>query len=772
MSKRYHQFHRFLSILWIAIVLGLAGFNYQALVLEDRVQSDILAMLPSSHSSAITAVRTLLDDTKITQQSLILIGHDDPKISKNALHQFRHKLKTTSLAIKENAIKEVIEEYHQLFKSLYLSRARLLTQDDHQSLSLGQGETLLKSALLEITSPFSPVNLKEDPFSFFTHFVKNNQQNTPFQLDSEGDLYIHDKDKTWYVYSGTMMDSTFSMETQDAFAQTMIPLLDNLEKEEGICVLKTGGIFYATAGAQQAKNEISLIGTVSTLSIMLMMLLVFNSLRPLFFALSVIATAIITGFAAVLWFFGTVHILAIVIGCTLVGITVDYALHYTCSSYTSEKTLFAPLKKLMPALPLSVLSSAAGYALLLFIPFPGIQQMALLSSVGLCTAFMSVCLWGPYALHRQPAIPAMGGYLQDFLEKIAIFGKVKQRRFILAISLLGLFGLGLFHLTPQDNIRSFQALEKNLKAQEDQIKSMIDLDASSNFITVEGSCLEDVLQLEEMILPHLNKLDISYRCLATMIPSKKRQEENHQLLKDFYKTYLARLSQLLGQEAPPNLDNLGLVNSPFVTIDTTLLPMGWKVLIHTTPSGQVEGRIMITKNPGNAPLHELTNEYNNVQYINSNEAYSQLFTTYRQAVSGLIGVVMAGIFLLLSWRTGVRSAIAVITPVILSLMATMGILSLFMALNLFHVMGFLLVLCIGIDYALFLFWRSPYSNLQRDLLLLGNGLAAMTTILSFGLLAFSQTTIVFSFGLSVFIGISLCFIVTTIFLGMGKSHNA
>jgi predicted exporter len=140
-------------------------------------------------------------------------------------------------------------------------------------------------------------------------------------------------------------------------------------------------------------------------------------------------------------------------------------------------------------------------------------------------------------------------------------------------------------------------------------------------------------------------------------------------------------------------------------------------------------------------------------------------------VTGLIFVVLGGIFILLGLKTGFKPATHVVTPVILSLMGTVGLLGLFMPFNLFHVMGLLLVLCIGIDYALFLFWRKPGST--KELLLLGNGLAAVTTILSFGLLAFSQTKAVYSFGLSVFLGILLCFIVTTLFLGARRpSHES
>ncbi len=776
MTKRLLSHHKLAAFVWGLIVLALAGFSYRGLSVEERIQFDILAMLPSSHSASIAEVRTLMDKSKITQQNLIFFGHPDPKESKQALHKFRRHLASHAVPMKENSVKALTESYHTLFKNLFPYRARLLAQEDRQHLISRNHDYLLQTALAEIVGLFTPANVKQDPFSFFSHYVKGNQFPSPFQIDRDGDVYILSSGITWHVYTGTLKESAFSMDVQDLLSQNVIPFLNDLQAQ-GIKILKMGGIFYATAGANQARHEISLIGFISTVGIILMMLVIFRSLRPLVFATLVIATAIVTGFAACLVIFGSVHILAIVIGCTLVGITVDYALHYTCASYTphlngggNNSAGFKVLKKLMPALPLSVLSSAAGYGLLLFIPFPGIQQMALLSCLGLLTAFVSVCLWGPYVINPESKpIPSVSRHIQDLLEKIAILGTLKHCRSILALMLMGLFGLGLLCLSFEDNVRSFQALNPALKLEEDQIKAMIDLDASSKFLTVRGNSVQDVLEREEEVMEKLEDLKISYRCLASLIPSQKRQQENYKYLEDFYQSHLKSLDQHLGQDLITSMDHLGL-DAHLLDLDPKILPMGWKELIHISESGSVVGRIMITQPCDGSLLHTIAAQFEDVRYINAAQEYSLLFQTYRLAVSGLILLVLGGIFILLAVKTGVNSACHVVTPVILSLGATLGILAMSMSLNLFHAMGLLLVLCIGIDYALFLFWRTPCQEHQGELLLLGNGLAAVTTILSFGLLAFSQTTAVYSFGLSVFIGIFLCFMVTTLFLGRA-SHE-
>jgi predicted exporter len=69
-------------------------------------------------------------------------------------------------------------------------------------------------------------------------------------------------------------------------------------------------------------------------------------------------------------------------------------------------------------------------------------------------------------------------------------------------------------------------------------------------------------------------------------------------------------------------------------------------------------------------------------------------------------------------------------------------------LNLFHVLALLLVLGIGIDYSIFF----AESQNERDTTMLAVILSTITTLLSFGLLALSQTAAIRSFGIVVSIG--------------------
>jgi len=176
----------------------------------------------------------------------------------------------------------------------------------------------------------------------------------------------------------------------------------------------------------------------------------------------------------------------------------------------------------------------------------------------------------------------------------------------------------------------------------------------------------------------------------------------------------------------------------------------------------------------NSRIDSIIAHYENVQFIDPVRDYTSLFTSYREVIMLLVVGLLIGFALMLTLRQGIRTAIKITTPVLFSILTTIGIIgSIGIGFSMFHAMGLILVLCIGIDYALFLFWReTPDKNVHNgELLLLGNALAAITTILSFGLLSLSTTTAVNSFGFTVFLGIVLNFLITTLFLGHIKCKN-
>jgi predicted exporter len=760
--------------LWLVIILALASYSIHSLFIQDKIQFNVLALLPEGKTEPMRAVSDFMKDTELSNRVVILLGHKDPKLAKAALQYFRKTLQDS--ALKEQNVQAIAQDYKKLFTQLYPYRAGLLSAPDQMTLEQGHAAMLAKRGLAEALFPlgtFRSGQVSSDPFSLYPQFVTSLYSALSIQRDAEGDLLIESAGTTWYLFQGTITESAFSLKLQKELTQKLSATFTSTALKD-VQILKTGALFYAAKGAEQAHQEISKIGLISILGIICLMLIIFRTIQPILFAIAVVVSGFIGGLAVCFYLFGSIHILALVFGCSLIGVAVDYALYFFCASYlplaaNTPTKQFRVLSLLMPALPLAVLASSIGYIFLMAVPFPGIQQMATFACAGLFCTFLSVCLWGEYFVKAptQQATERMQAIQQRCFKRLAGLGKQKYHRLILSLLLLSIFCLGMFHLTFDDQVRHFQSLDVALKTQEDKIKSMMKIDNSGKFLAVQANNLQEMLEIEEAIMPALNQLQLSYKATAQLLPSEKRQQQNRYLLEtQLYAKHYQEFMQTLGLKNTFDKKALGLTE-PLLMVDQQMLkslPTGWRELTHYSDKGLVTGRMVLSGTVDPALIQKIVDPYPSVNFIDPAQEYSNLFADYRKIMTALVFGVLLGFAVLLALKNGVKTATMIIFPVFLAMLATVGIISLLGSFTLFHAMGLMLVLCIGIDYALFLYWYGDTSS-KRNLRLLGNGLAASTTILSFGLLALSKTAAVHNFGLTVFLGITLCFFVTTFFLG-------
>jgi predicted exporter len=156
-------------------------------------------------------------------------------------------------------------------------------------------------------------------------------------------------------------------------------------------------------------------------------------------------------------------------------------------------------------------------------------------------------------------------------------------------------------------------------------------------------------------------------------------------------------------------------------------------------------------------LHGLAKDQQNLHFVDPADEVSKLFRKYRRQTIWLTLISYGAVLLLLLVRYGIIGGLLVMAPPAIAAIASLSVLGWLGApINLFNVMALLLVLGIGIDYALFFRETGPGSPST----LLAIALSSITTLLAFGLLALSVTTAIHSFGLTILIGICVAFLLS------------
>jgi predicted exporter len=167
-------------------------------------------------------------------------------------------------------------------------------------------------------------------------------------------------------------------------------------------------------------------------------------------------------------------------------------------------------------------------------------------------------------------------------------------------------------------------------------------------------------------------------------------------------------------------------------------------------------------------LKELSNQEQGVNFNDPTESVSTLFGKYRLQAGWLTLASYAVVTLLLLIRYGIVGGLAVMAAPVISAFAFFAALGfLGESLSFFNIMALILVLGIGVDYGLF--FRE--TGMESPTTLLAIAMSFLTTLLGFGLLAFSSTAAVHAFGLTILIGLSFAFVFSPL-AGLGCAPAA
>ena len=506
----------------------------------------------------------------------------------------------------------------------------------------------------------------------------------------------------------------------------------------------------------------SMVGTLATFALLLW---VFRSARVFWLALP-LAAGMLTGLTAALAVFGEVHILTIVIGTSLVGMLVDFPLHWLAPSVfrqpENEKwSSESAMKHVLPSFAVSLLITVLGYALLWFTPLTVLRQTAVFSGFALLGAFGATVLWLPPLFRRYQAKTVPFAKLTERLLRLK--GRLNKRlhkRGWLALG--GIFlAVGLWRSDWHDDIRQWVNMPSEMLAQVQRIGELSGTDFGGRYIVAEAASEDALLaknaELARALQPLVAQGKLGgFQSLDQFVAPVSEQEKLQN-----------RLRELAGQ--PENWQPLADIGIPRQTIhdaliqaaDTppltlsgslkTQLAQAWQPLyLGEVAHGRYAAVVRLNGVTDEAAVRTAALGIAGTHWADKRAHLNDLFHHTRNQAAWLKLASYALAWLLL-WRMfGAKRGSKILAVPLAAAVCTVAALGwLGIPVSLFAMFGLLLVSAIGVDYAVYAVTAKHTAAARLG----GMLLAAATTALSFALLAFSSTPAVAAFGLTVTIGV-------------------
>ena len=764
------------ALAWALVVCLLLAHNAY-LWLGQRIvpDTDILNLLPVQERDPLLQ-RSFTHMVDAAQQRLVvLIGAPDWADAKRAadaysavLAQQPNLLQATPFS--ESAESDWLAQFQQ-------HRLILLTAEQENQLRTQPPQYWSQSALANMVNPFGGPKLgawRDDPFGLFGGWVRERSQETPVR-PRDGHLFVADAEKQYVLLPLTLRLPAFSISAQ----QAVLPLL--AQADAAACqqvpqveIVKAGVILHAAAAGEQANSEVSTIG--SLIGIILLMWATFRSFKPIALILLSIGIGFLGSFSVCWLLFGRIHLLTLVFGASLIGVAQDYGIYFLCNRLSADPTLdsVALLKRLMPGLLLTLLTTVIGYMGLALTPFPGLRQMALFSAFGLLFAWLTVACWFPLFVG--------GGLSSGALVRIygaaplhwPLFRMNKQSLGAVAL-FVALAAWGCARLGVNDDIRLLQNPSPLLISQQIKLSKLLDAPTPVQFFLVRGGSAEIVLQREEQLKRRLDPLIAErkiggYQALSNWAPSQQTQTAHRALVEE----QLLRDGGPLTQMAAQLGEDAAWVAATRAHLLESGKPLSLDAFLASGASepwrylwlGEVDGAyasIVALRGSSNAALPALQQAgagLDGVQWVDKVGEISSVLGRYRQYMGWVVLCSYVVVFVMLFPRYR-GNAWRVLAPAAVASIATLAILGMTgQDLQLFHVLALMLLLGVGVDYGIFMHEHPRRSDTTPWLAV---GLSAANTILSFGLLGLSKTPALQAFGLTMLIGTASVWILVPCF---------
>lgn len=553
---------------------------------------------------------------------------------------------------------------------------------------------------------------------------------------------------------------------------------------ERVRLLMTGPGLFAVQARASIKSEVMRLSIISSVLIVALLLLVYRSAAALVLGLVPVASGALAGIAAVALGFGVVQGVTLAFGITLIGEGVDYSIYLFIQSQ-AHRGDSGPgedwRQSVWPTMRLGMLTSICGFAALLVSSFPGLAQLGLYSLTGVLAAGLVTRFVLPELLPRAFSIrdlTPMGDAAARILERAS------AGRMAIALTALGavvVLGLHRHRLWSHDLSAlspvplAAQRLDAELRAAlgAPDVRYLVVVSAPDPQSALEGA--EHVgLELDGLIGRHVIS---GYESPAQYLPSLAVQRQRQESLPagNVLRTRLERalsglplraarlgpfLTDVEAARNSPLLTRASLDGTSFTAVTDALLVReadGWNALLpliapiahgHSLDIDVTRVREAVSAGaPDEATVLDLKDQAN------------ALYATYlggavRLSLAGFVAIV---VLLLIALRQPSR-VVRVVLPLALAVLTVAAALTLFGArLTLLHVVGMLLIVAVGSNYALF-FDKRARAGTAGGLTLASLLIANCATVIGFGVLALSSVPVLHDLGATVAPGAFLALI--------------
>lgn len=770
-------------IIYHAAVLVFFVITLIAFPGKVGIDSDLFNLVPKSISMA--SVKKADDKMMaVTSQNIfILVANEDFKEAKRVAENVYGQLEgsknfeSVSLYSDVGAMSEITDFLYENCWNLLDEK----TADDILS-SPDAASDFAMNALAQAYSGFTMLpldNLESDPFLITEYNLQNYLsavQNAGTAMTVKDGVLASQFDGKWYVMiRGILSVSGAKLASKNNAITEIYAACDKAKSPEAgageTSFVFSGTPFHSHESSNSASREISIIATVSMLVVIILLIFIFRSVKPLLFSVGAIILSVGIAVVATLAVFHKMHVITLVFGTSLIGSCIDYSLHFF-THWAGNKNLKSGTEiknHIFSGLLMAIISTGICFAILLFAPFTILKQMSLFCLTGLVSSFLTTVAVYPYI--KLPAERGNVRFTNGFEKVVSVLEqKWVGRTVISVLFIVSVLLIAVFHknVKVKNDLLTLYNMEGRLLEDEITASKVIQYTPGGWYI-VSGDTEEAVLQNEEALRRDFENVTeglVGYVSTTNFVPSIQMQKKSQ-----------AAYERLLSM-AESQLEALGYSNDEavilsekmrkdfsdskdkYVSIEAGNVPDFITSAISSAWLGEIDGKyysvMLPTKVTDYTTYRSLVENNEDAFFISKSHDISKDLDSLTLMVLKFFIVAYVLMFIMLKFFYTWKQTFKIISVPFLIILVVIAVFAACkINLEFFSVTGLILVFGLGLDYIIYMMENEKKKTVLEPFATL---VSFITTIISFGALALSSFKPVHLIGLSIFIGLATAYI--------------
>lgn len=779
---------RFRQLLVCLILLVFVVSLFALFSVEQ--ESDITRFLPDNQIKDHLRISQLFDKTNFARSMIVSIRFPDETPVEEMLDlsdRFSQGMRDTGQFLKVRNGKMQAGQEKSIYDFYFNHRFGLFSLNPESEIPvLFSDEELQKAAQKLAQDLAGPMGIAikriavTDPFQMFPKVMNSIQlASSLIAPDMHLGRFCATSHPAMLILAETHA-SPFDNPAQRELIATLKKQFHTIRSESGLDLsMEYTGINRFSLDAERLiRHDINLAFCLSIVFIILIFRIAYRNLYISLISFLPLISGVIVSIGLSSLIFHKLHGLTIAFGATLIGICIDYPIHiinHYQAFPNSDSEQPRSHRVLFRSLAMCFTTTVIGYVVIAFSGFPGIRQMAFSSMLGLTYAFLFSIILVPLMLTQsiRNALSKNEGKVLIHLRSCRHSLHRYRRAIIIGLTILFLgIIIKLHSIKIHTDIRLLNSQDKKTLEIDQTIKESLKSNAFQTVLVVAADSTESALIENENLhrelvqLKNDNHLDAFFSCVP-FIRSHQLQKLNLTVFKDVIRE--ERVDYFFACLEANNFDRVQfepfrnkvmnldkLLFSIDDLVNTDIYELLSNFVIQDGPRTFILNLLQTDASP--EVLMDLLGNRQGLYAFRQVDLMNEAITSSQSEILRLIsfGLVLIAAVLLIYYRN-IRKMLAALSPAVFAGLFTVSVLGTFEpSINMMHIVSVLLILCMGVDYGIFLTDTSSLEATDHSAARIATRsviLTALTTLASFGALALTNNGALRSIGVSVFLGI-------------------